>query len=690
MGEFSWSRAGGIFSAGYVKRISEPLVEGLFKNPTFVGLLRSHPALRMSLEALLNFLRAVVDQKLGNDSFIAGFLETVLMDGLGESLSQLIKAARSDLRETAASGNDPRVVAHSNRLLSLDDTLLANVLLAIGDLDERDRAIFNDYMADASDAEFHRFAALSSQQQATLLGLKSMKSNAKGGGWLPALKTFGRDFFAVTATFFKWSRDLGLDVMFRYFSAVLWVFKSAGTTIGMAFMACVAAGTLKQGALVGALVGLGTLGVALVLIGRAQRLSWLSAAGALSAAVAFLAAALVAGGFSDSVFSIIFMFLIGIPILAIISVLLPLSMFLEALRAVPGGLKFILRPMQVVFAAAFGILLFSALLLVIPTPNPVVFIFMLVTVGILTLAAGLGFSKLGVERMFSTSFLAAAGIFLVLVLVLASLPNLRYRIAKPFRSGTLVGGTPTVLIFDASKDVTFVSPQGEALIWYAERPEGGFDLFKCEGVGPYFTGDGRKLALAGDAAIRLKISTWIDLDAAKRALDRAGQQKAAKEQEVAGYLAVHELADKADYLICAVGARGEQLEGFSGDLALSKQARGKTALGSAFTGQFYPGGFESIFGGGGGDLVKAMRLKEMGPRLVMVKLQSFNVSEKAPGAHGRLYMAEAKALFHVIDTNNGGTLEDFSIAAKGLGQSSQFAKAEAVRVLVDKFGQRAL
>jgi hypothetical protein len=288
-----------------------------------------------------------------------------------------------------------------------------------------------------------------------------------------------------------------------------------------------------------------------------------------------LLALLTAVGYPDSVFGVATLFLVGMPTVAIVAMLIPVTMVFEILRSLfPSGYRTLLRAFQMLLTAFFGILFFAVILLVFPPQNPVTFLFVVPIVIALALGVGFGLVRVNPEMFLRTPVIIGMAALLLVTLGLMSMPNLRQKIANSAKiADRMFVGTLEAVEFASSKDIDFTKDDGTVKLWYVERPAGGFDLFRNEGVGPYYSKDGRKLQKAENEGIRQRISAWVDQVAAEKATvqrkveaertarvlaqqvedkKRQAEESAKAEQaRRAGYLSTPSLPARVEFIVCA-------------------------------------------------------------------------------------------------------------------------------------------
>jgi hypothetical protein len=460
----------------------------------------------------------------------------------------------------------------------------------------------------------------------------------------------------------------------------------------------------------------------------------------VSGAVIVLLAVIVAAGYADAVFGVTVFLLVGLPTLAIIAVLIPATTVGEILRRMfPEGHRTLVRSVQMLLAAFFGILFFSMILLVFPPQNPVAFLFIVPAVLLTVFAVGFGLSRISPEAFLRAPVILGIGVIMLVAMGVMSMPNLRQAMRKlPAKIDlTLVDG-PTPVTFASSRDIDFVATKdGEVKIWYAERVGGGYDLFRCEGVGPYYAKDGRRLAKADNDTIRLKIAASVDREAlegrARAAEDqkkadreaadkaeasrRAGQAQAeqnrlANERKVeeekradqrlaeqrraaqvladkdrrAGYMLARSLPGKVDFVVCAATAARVPMGTFAGAMVRHLKGRGKSASGSVFSPAFVTSGaFDSFFGGRGGADLQDMPVSNMGNRVLLARVNVNSV--KAGTSATGLYSASIVVAFSILSANDGSVVEAFELNAVGPGTSEADATAAALDRILEQLSQ---
>ena len=230
-------------------------------------------------------------------------------------------------------------------------------------------------------------------------------------------------------------------------------------------------------------------------------------------------------------------------------------------------------------AALFGMLFFSLVLLVFPPQNPVAFLFIVPAVMITAVAVGFGLTRISPEAFLRTPVIVGLGAVMLVAMGVMSMPNLRQAMRRlPARIDLTLVDAPTPVTFASSNDIDFVDTKdGEARIWYADRSGGGYDLFRAQGVGPYYARDGRRLTKADNESIRLKIAASVDREAAAtadalRKADLAAAERKAEEKT----LAAREATERAEALRQSEREQAEQ--GRLADQRLAEQRKAAQGL----------------------------------------------------------------------------------------------------------------
>jgi hypothetical protein len=674
---------------------------------------------KSAIEAILYALTAFAENKMSDKSPLGLMVKTLLMDAAPEISARILQDARADL--TAAAG-EPQQAQQSiaSRILALDDAELLSLLLSIEDMDATEKAKFLTFAAKASDPELRRFASLTPQERSILLGMHGDQQSK--GNAAASFKSFMKDFWAVVKAGGQRAAEVSLPILSRYLVVLFQVLKTSATLLAMAFIVCTASTLCGRWSLFALLLGLLGASVGLAYLGKSMQKKWLAVAGMVSGAVMALLAMIVAAGYPDAAFAVAVFFLIGLPTLAIIAVLVPVTTVGEILRRIfPEGHRTLVRSFQMLLAAFFGVLFFSIILLVFPPQNPVAFLFIVPAVLVTAFAVGFGLSRISPEAFLRTPVILGVGAIMLVAMCVMSMPNLRQAMRKlPATIDLTLVDAPTPVDFASSKDIDFVSTKdGEVKIWYAERVGGGYDLFRCEGVGPYYAKDGRRLAKADNDTIRLKIATSVDREAAERseALRRAeqeqvGQNSLANERKVeeqkradqllaeqrkaaqvladkdrrAGYMLARSLPSKVDFVVCAATAARVPMGAFAAAMVRHLRDRGKSASSSVFSPAFVTtGAFDSFFGGRGGADLQDMPVSNMGNRLLLARV---NVNSVKPGTSATgLFSASIVVAFSILSANDGSVVEGFELNAVGPGTSEADATAAALDRILEQLSQ---
>ncbi|OGV64917.1 MAG: hypothetical protein A3K19_03315 [Lentisphaerae bacterium RIFOXYB12_FULL_65_16] len=731
MDKETWVGGVGVFASCYIKRWLEGHYDTLMDLPAVAKLRAASPGTKYAIEAILYALTAYAEQRLSDRSPLGLVVKAVLMDAAPEISSRLLKDAREDLSgaatidvATAAAHQlpPPPVIA---KLLALEDTALLGILTSLEEMDDVAREKFKNFAADASADELKRFGTLPPDKRMSLLSLQPATGGGGkgGGGWWGAFKSFAGDFWHVFKAWSAKTYDFSLSVLMRYLAALLWVLKVSAVLWGVALVACTTAAISGRWTLFGVLIGLLFGCGGLVLAGRALQQSWLTVAGIIGSAVMATLAFLAGANYADSVFAVAIFFLVGMPTLAIVAMLLPITSSAEIFRKLfPEGYRTLVRAFQMLASAFCGLLFFSVLLLLFPPHNPVAFLFIVPAVTALALGVGVGVVRINPEVFLRTPVILGLMAVFVVTLGVMSMPNLRSKISLMTKTIDLrMVDDPRPVTFTSSRDIDFVATKdGEVRIWYAETRGGGYELFRCEGVGPYYAKDGRALRKADSDAIREKISTWVDQTTAEQtrvqqqkeakqlAQQRADQERSAAQQKaeqerlaieaearrvqaekdrLASYIAVASVPTKLDFVVCAQTSDRAELTEFSSAWVEQLKKRGKTATDSIFSAAFVKtGAMETCMRGQGGTDVKALQLSAIGDKLLFAKCES--ATHELSTTIADLHSSAVKMSFAVVNAVDGRLVESFQLSATGPGFSEGNAKSAAFGRIIDQLDKR--
>ncbi len=695
-----------VFGSCYIKRWLEGCYDQLMDMPAVAKLKAISPGTKLAIEALLYAVTAYAEQKLSDRSPLGLMVKTVLMDAAPEISRRLLKDARTDLNgvlavdaSTAAANQlpSPQVIT---KLLALDDGALLGVLASLEEMDDASRAKFKTFAATASQEELKRFGSLPTNQRMVLLSLQSGAGGGGGGLWA-SVKAFGDDFRQVFKPWITKTNDFSLRVLSRYLTALLWVLKTSGALWGVALVSCTAAAICGRwtlfGILIGVLLGCGGL----IYGGRVLQRTCLSIAGIMGSVVTAVLVFLAAANYSDSVSAVAIFFLVGMPTLAIVIMILPLTAAAEIFRRLfPQGYQTLIRAFQMLASAFFGILFFSVLLLLFPPRNPVAFLFIVPAAIAMALGAGVGVCRMNPAVFLRAPVLIGLAAILFATLGVMSMPNLRNKIGmlpKTFDLGLV--NAPKPVEFISSNEIDFVSTKdGTVKVWYAEMSSGGYELFRCEGTGPYYTKDGRVLRKADNDETRRKISAWVDKTAEEHKTQReAAQKQLAAEKEaqraqdvkdrLASYLLMSSLPAKLDFIVCAQTAEQQELKEFSSAWVEQLKKQGKKVDDSIFSALFVTSGaMETFMRGQGGSEIKTLQLSALGDKLLLAKCES--VLHEVSRTIADLQSVTVKMSFGVVSAIDGRLSESFQLSATGPGTSEGDAKAAAFGRIIEQLGKR--
>ena len=727
-------RGTAVFGSCYIKRWLEPRYDQLIELPFMAKLRAASLGTKSAIEAILYALTAFAENKMSDKSPLGLMVKTLLMDAAPEISARILQDARADLTAAAGEPQQPRQSVAS-RMLALDDAELLSLLLSIEDMDAATKAKFLAFAAKASDTELRRIASLTPQQRNTLLGMQDEQQSE--GSAATSFKSFMKDFWVVVRAWAQRTGEVSLPILSRYLVALFQVLKTCATLFAIAFIVCTASTLSGRWSLLVLLLGLLCVSAGLAYLGRITQRGWLFVAGIASGTVMALLAMIVSAGYADSVFGVAVFLLVGLPTLALVAVLIPATTAGEILRRMfPEGHRTLVRSIQMLVAAFFGILFFSMILLVFPPQNPVAFVFIVPAVLLVVVAVGIGLSRINPEAFLRAPVILGIGAIMLVSVGVMSMPNLRQRMRKlPGTIDLTLVDAPTPATFTSSSDIDFVSTKdGEVKIWYAERPGGGYDLFRCEGVGPYYAKDGRQLAKADTDSVRFKIAASVDRDAQegrarkaeeqkgaeREAADKAEASRRAEEEQAeqnrlanerkveaqkradqllaeqrkaaqvvadkdrrAGYMLARSLPSKVDFVVCAATAARVPMGTFATAMVRHLKGRGKSASSAVFSPAFVTSGaFDAFFGGRGGADLQDMPVSNMGNRLLLARL---NVNSVKPGTSATgLYSASIVVAFRVLSANDGSVVEAFELNAVGPGTSEADATAAALDRILEQ------
>lgn len=723
-------RGASVLGSCYVKRWLEGRYDQLGDLPAIAKLKSLSTGTKLGVEAILYALTAYAEQRLSDQSPLGFMAKTVLMDAAPEIAGRLMVDARKEL--TGVSNSTPPAEKPkpevAKKLLTLKDKDLLATLIAIEDMDDATRVAFLTFAAAASEEEVAKFATLSGEQQKTILSVQGSGSPRPPSGWSDSFRVFAQDFWVILKAWSQKSRELALPVLSRYLQALLWLLKASASLWAFAFFACTASALFGRWTLFACLVlftGLSAVGIKLA---GGMKATWLAVACAVATAVMALLSLLAASGYADSVFGVAVLFLVGLPTLAIGALLIPATTALEILRSLfPDGYRTLMSAAQMLISALFGILIFSVVLLVFPPQNPVAFLFLIPAILVLAWAVGFGLMRTNPEVFLKPSVLFGIGLVFITTVGIMSMPNLRSALrALPKAVDRALVTTPRPVTFDSAKSIDFVTVEGEVTIWYAEQLEGGYDLFRCDGLGPYFTPDGRHLAKADSDAIRRKIGAWVDRVAAERneANRKAEQERVTMEQQEqvaaeqhrkeniaiaekerqalektrleelarkdqsrrASYLTSATTPSKVGYMVCAASAGKDTLVEISSKVAKLLQDAGLTASNSVFSQAFTTtGAFEIFYEGKGGHDIQQMPLAEIGDKIFLIRCDE--VSTKSSSTVSGLFTANIKMGFRILSAADGRVLDDFHLTGIGPGADQSSAESAAFERIYEQISK---
>lgn len=719
-----WTRGAAVFGSNYIKRWLEGKYDQLAELPAVSKLRSLSKSSRLGIEAILYTLAAYAEQKLSDQSPLGLMAKSVLMDAAPEISSRLIKDARADLEVTCADAGGPSEPRQNvaRKLLGMESKELLGVLIAMDEMDDGERSRFLEFAAQADAAELAKFAALDQHQREIILNTQGPRGGSVGAGWGAALKSFTKDFWVVFSAWAKKSHDVALPVLARYMSALLWVLKSCAIYWVMAFVACTAAAMCSQWVLFAVLL-LISIGAGFGLQwGRRNRVSWAVVGGAGTCVVMVMLALLTAAGYPDAVFGVAVLLLAGVPTLVIAGMLLPVTVLLEILRSLfPSAYHTLMRAAQMLLSAILGILLIAVVLLLFPPQNPVAFIIVVPAAMLIAFAASVGLTRARPDVFLKPSVVISLGFMFLVAVGVMSMPNLRAKLrALPGSVDRALLDGPVEVQFESSGEIDFMTADGDVRIWYAEKPASGYNLFRCEGVGPYYTKDGRKLSKADSAGIRSKIANWVDSVAEKKAeaarkaevarmelesleQERLQELKRQRAEEVArqrreaaekaeksrleSYLVTKSLPARADYLICLKGVGGKPANEYSSAMVRQIKSRGKSSSATVFSEKFITSqAFDRFFSGEGKRDTERMPLAGMGARLLLVRFDE--LKSKNSDSIAGLVTANMKVSIRVLDAADARVLQEFHFTAVGPGASAQDAiNAAFARILGQFEGQ---
>jgi len=750
------ARGAAVFGSCYIKRWLEGQYDQLMDLPPVAKLKSLSTGTKFGIEAILYALTALAEQRISDQSPLGLMAKTVLMDAAPEIASRLMKDARADLTTASSpsSGVGQSEQAVASKLLALENGTLLGILTSIEEMDDAKRASFVSFAANASNEELSKFVALTVEQRNTLLKAHGcMGQMPSSSGSMASFKAFAKDFWVVFKAWSQKTCDVSLQVLNRYMLALLWVLKASGVLWGMAFFSCTASALCGRWALFGVLLVLMMVSGAGIFYGQRWQRKWLTFSAIVSAGVMALLVLLAAAGYPDSVFGVAVLFLVGVPTMAIGALLIPVTTVFEILRSLsPSGYRTLVRAFQMLLSAFFGILFFAVTLLMFPPQNPVAFLFIVPVVIFLALGVSVGLVRINPEMFLRAPVIMGMAGVLLVTLGLMSMPNLRNRLrTMPKRFDSAWVAAPKTVTFASSKDIGFVTPDGDVRIWYAVRSEGGYDLFTCEGVGPYYAPDGRRLEKADSSNIRQKIASWVDQVATKsaeeqrkaeqdrieralaqqleeqkrqadeivraeqaatqiaeaqrkaeqiriaRAMVQQAEEKKKQEEEIAkaeqerraSYLNTATLPDKVEYVVCAATATKEALNEFATALVQQLQGKGKMASSDVFATAFITtGGFESFYSGKGRQDIEAMPLAKMTSKILLVRCD--DVVSKASTTISGLYNSTVRVSFKVLASGDGKVVDAFQLSAVGPGTSEADAKTAAFERILEQVSKRNL
>lgn len=699
-------RAAGVFATSYIKRWMEGPYDALLNLPVFIKLKALGPNKKYFIETCLYVLTAYADYKLSEDSFAGKIAKDIIVDAGPEIASRLLKDVRMDLNQVSTI-NGAQSLSVASKLLELDDDALLRILTYIEDLDEIKHEKFMDFVAKSSKEELEKFSLLSLEQRNTILSIHNVENTKKDLGWKDTLKSFFKDVVSILKIGKNKVTDVSIKylkpLLERYLGYLMWTLKMSGVMLGVGILACIAGTTSKDWILFWMLIILLVLSLVLIYVGKKFNKGWLVISGIISAATMLLLSFMSASGYNDSIFAISIFILIGLPIVLMIFMLILITMLFEILHnLLPGVYKTFMVPFQWLFTVFAGVIFFAVFLLVIPPQNPVAIIFIIPIMILVAALFGFGIVRINPEVFLNRYVIIGVVAILIVLLGLMSMPNLRYKIRTLAKNidRHVVANPPSLINYNSSKDIEFMTADGEIKLWYAERQDGGYDLFVCDGVvGPYYAKDGRQLKKTDSDLIRKKISDWVDQIASKNAeviykqnlindaekvKDEAAKKIQAEKDRIGGYLNITKLPKKVEYILCVSAKSREFSENFSEKLTMKLNNFGKTVFNGIFTEDFVnDGGFEKFAIGKGASDIHVLSLSKMSEKLLLAKFN--RVSTKTAITQSFLvYTASLTMTFSIINTSNGEVIDRFQISDQGAGSNEEYAIKQASDEIMNK------
>jgi hypothetical protein len=350
-------------------------------------------------------------------------------------------------------------------------------------------------------------------------------------------------------------------------------------------------------------------------------------------------------------------------------------------------------------------LFLSILFLVLPPLNPLAIIFIIPIMTAIAIILGINIGRNNPKILFNPPVLGGLAISLVVLLWLMSMPNLRNTIRHmPKKLDYSIAGEIQPVFYSSSKEIDFVAQDGASLIWYAETKDGGFLLFKSEGVGPYYMKDGTQLKRADDETSRHKIEEWIDQTTAKKIESdkKKSEENALKDNELklteaenkeqerlSSYMSGYLLPKKVDFIVYAITTDDKQFDSLASALTDKLNKKGKTASSMVFSAEFATeGGFDKFKSGKAGKDIKKLLLSKKGEKILLLKCNqlSINKSQKIPG----LYSSSMTVSVNEVDAFTGQLINVFQLSSVGPGTSGEDAKNSAFNDMLEKLDKKIL
>lgn len=152
-----------VFFLGYIKRVLEGEYDKLFETELGKKIKHLDDRVRYGVEAFLNFLTVIFDQKFKDDSAVKRLLKAVVIDAFPELSKRIINGVKTNLNQNPSVTKSEKELMVA--LLTIEENDLSAILCWLIKTNAEERSEALKFLSHLSNEELKRFATVSPENR---------------------------------------------------------------------------------------------------------------------------------------------------------------------------------------------------------------------------------------------------------------------------------------------------------------------------------------------------------------------------------------------------------------------------------------------------------------------------------------------------------------------------------------------